>query len=102
MEDRVDRPGRQRSEAVEAGLDQRERVAVAGRAGDEEVELALAQAAVPKARDRVGEAALGIRGLDVPCALDGDRGVDRGEQLARVDRWLRQAREAGGDAVRPT
>ena len=80
---------RQRVEPVEPGLDQRERVPVAGRAGDEEVELALAEAAVAEAGDRVREP-LGLR-LGVAAALDGERARHRGHQLARVDGIL-QAR----------
>jgi hypothetical protein len=73
-------------------------VAVAGRAGDEEVELALAQALVAEAGDRVGEAP-GIR-LGVARTLDRQRARDGGEQLARVDRVLQAGVRAGAQQRR--
>ena len=53
---------------------------MAGRARDEEVELALAEPAVAEAGERVREA-LGLRRARVAAALDGERARHRGEQL---------------------
>ncbi len=90
--------GRERAEAVEPGLDQRERVAVPGGAGDEEVELAFAEAAVAEAGDRVGEA-LGLR-VGVAGPLDRQRAGHRGHQLAGVDRIGQAGVRAGAQQRR--
>ena len=98
MQHRVGGLRAERVEAVEPGLDQRERVAVAGRAGDEEVELALAEAAVAEAGHRVGEA-LGLR-VAVAGALDRQRGGHRRHQLAGIDRVAQAGVRAGAQQRR--